>query len=179
MAQQNDIVFRRIRGRIVPIKRKKTSYSDEYKKAASLAGGGALVSGLSGRGFAKTLQRAKAKRSAAFRLMNRTGGFLPESLQASRVVRLQKASKAFRVGGQIAGGALLSQGVQRFLRSQGVDDNDLAVSVGAEAGSQIASGIIAREANKVFGVKSKLPFKKIASGAKSVLKTIAKKKFKF
>ncbi len=168
------IRFVRIKGRVVPIKIKghesfKPKKQKKPKKMAketkfALQSAGFTVAGLTtsigaGALSLKKLKQAKFGKQMAFDLMGEVGGAIPESVKRASNIKRLKRARHFSSAGQLLGGALLSQAVQIGLRSQGVEIDSPFIDVGAEAGSQIASHLIARQSSKLLKQKKKFHIK--------------------
>lgn len=179
MSNHTETRFIRRRGRIIPIKVKKSS--ERKRKAASFAAAGLIAS--LGAGFASGFKEKKAfkTKQIAFSFMSEGITALPKSLKRSRVLGLQKSAKKFSLGGQLLGGALLSQAIQQGLKSQGFESDDLIVPVGAEVGSQLAAGLIARQARKSKGGKffAGTSRAKIKQVGKTIVKRFFSKQLRF
>ena len=160
----SEVVFRRIRGRIVPIRKKK---KDSIKEAAAFTAAGVSASIVSGRNIGKAVSKMTDRK--IFR-------FTADEIKR-RVKRQKRISRNFRISGQITGGVLLSQGIQKFLKSQGVNES-ASLDVGAEVGSQAAAAIISNSARKQFAIKGfKVPTS-LKRSSKKLLQALVKKKLK-
>lgn len=173
----SEVRFIRRNGRVIPIKvdKKKEAY-----KSAGFTAAGIGTSVASGKLFSKTLSKAKKQKQLAFGFIDDMGGNIPRPLRDESVSKLFKRAPQFKLGGQLLGGALLSQGVQRALKAAGVESDSVAIDIGAEAGSQLASGLITRSANKSFGMRSnfELP-KSVKRIGKDVLSRLVKRQLRF
>ena len=160
--------FVRINGRIVPIGGDRSNRNKGFssqkrtalkKKKQEQATKSALftISGLGtsiGAGIfaSRNKRRAKLGQQTAFDFIN-DGIAPPKKIQKKAIDALNKRSRQFTLGGQLLGGALLSQGIQRALKSAGVENDSLALDIGAETGSQAAAELITRSFRKGQGGK--------------------------
>ena len=144
-----DVTFIRVKGRVIPIKRKNPA--DESKSLAKQSAG-FTASGIAlsaGAGKISNMVESRAKFSVS-RAMDKEF-FSSKVIDFGRVAkaekrskRLYKFSKNIPLLAQLGGGALISQGFQRALRATGVEITNPVLDVAAEAGSQLASFLIAR-----------------------------------
>lgn len=167
------IRFVRIKGRVVPIKVKADSFKPKRqvkpKKMSketkfALQSSAFTVAGLAtsigaGKLSSKKFKQARHGKQMAFDLMGEAGGVIPEKIKQKAILQKIKRAKQFSSAGQVLGGALLSQAVQRGLRSQGIEIDSPIIDVGAEAGSQVASHLIARQSSKMLKQKKKFHIK--------------------
>lgn len=175
MENQN-VRFIRKNGRVIPIRVKGTKpkrakkpkkMSKETKLGLQSAGftmAGIATALFAGKSQVKRFKRAERMSQQSFRFVTEKSDYLPKGIKTAgegfQKARLNlKRSRQIGQIGQVAGGALLSQGIQRALRSQGVEIDNPAIDVGAEIGSQIAAGLIARESRKAMGMKPKFSIK--------------------
>jgi hypothetical protein len=189
--ENQKVKFVRIKGRVVPIKVKGSFNPKKQKKPKPMAketkfalqSAGFTIAGLgasiaSGRKSTSLFKRADKIHQMSFDFaMDKNFSRLPKGIKSSsegmiKAGKMIKRSKQLRSLGQIAGGAMLSQGVQRALRSQGIEIDNPVIDVGAEAGSQLASHLIARESRKAFGSAKKKFSVKMPSGLSKVAKDI-------
>lgn len=177
MSNEN-VRFIRKNGRVIPIrvkggfkKPKKQSRPKPMAKETKFALQSAAfgVAGVGASLFAGKRQRLAFKKAErvsqqSFRFAMEKTDYLPRGVKTPgegfvKARKFLRRSKMFGVGGQIAGGALLSQAVQRGLRSQGVEIDNPIIDVGAEAGSQVASYLISKESQKFLNQKKKFSVK--------------------
>jgi hypothetical protein len=188
--KNENVRFIRKNGRVIPIRVKGSFKPKKQKKPKPMAketkfalqSAGFTLAGIASSLFAgkkqvKTLKRAERTSQQTFRFVQEKTDYLPTGIKSPsegfiKARKQLRRSRAFGIGGQVIGGALLSQGVQRALRSQGVEIDNPVIDVGAEAGSQVASALISREAKKMMGIRPKFSVK-VPNSIKIVGKDIA------
>lgn len=186
---EQDIVFRKIRGRIVPIKVKeknKTDYAKAGLSAAFLAGGVGTAIG-SGRKAGRNLRKAERISRMSERFIMEKSDFLSMRAKGSpaRAFKIAKGklrkSKRLAFGGQILGGVLMAQGVKKALESQGLETDNLLGEVGSEflieGGTQVSAAVINREMKKAVAGKKNVS--KVAKFTNKALSKIFKRKLGF
>lgn len=166
----------KVKGGFKPVKNKKPSKAKLGMQSAGFAVAGLGVSA----GTRSLISKSIKKTDKLMRLSTKSFSILSPSsaLEASekfteKARKQIKFSKRSLIGGQILGGALLSQAFQRGLRSQGIEIDNPAVDVGAEIGSQVASAIIVKRSKDIFNKKSAITV------TKRIGKFFLKRKFKF
>ena len=176
MSDNTKIRFVRIRGRIVPIRPKKDKHLKI--KGAALITSGAALSFITGKITGKALKKAERESLASFRFIKEQTDFLPKRFRGSPSFGFGRArtrlrfARGSRLLGQLIGGALISQGLQKGLGSFGISANSLEANIATEVGSQAAAAIIARQVDR----KLKIPTKfSVPKGVKSFGKLIAKR----
>lgn len=180
---KKDVVFRRIKGRIVPIRVKRgKDYATRRSlraRGVGLFGAGIATTGLASglaaskflkgaaigedaKGFTKTAsklftssaQHSNAETQKAFNTL--MGG---AARRAKKMRRVLKASKYMRTGGIIAGGAIAGTGLKRFAesfqdkRDRGGAGNELLSDIGGFAVAGASAYIFKRYLKKKGAVK--------------------------
>lgn len=155
--------FVRINGKVVPIGGKKDPRSEKPKKrdtakkkkstnqatkSALFSFSGIAASIGAGIFASNNIKKANRGQQQAFTFLKE--GKTPDFLNKNVALSKRKA-KRFTLGGQLLGGALLSQGIQRGLKAAGVENDSLAIDIGAEAGSQAAAELLTRSVRKGQG----------------------------
>ena len=153
--QKRDVTFRRINGRIVPIKVTKKQKGDVATGAALAAAGVGVTVG-AGKAYKGVNQKSTRQSVRAFRAMERImskGGPSQPSFfsMASKKKAIDKAMKSLnnahkigmfaaplRVGGRVAGAALLGAGAAKLY--EGVKKEKLSTEKAAAIGSTAAVG---------------------------------------
>lgn len=193
----SDLVFRRINGRIIPIKRKDLSLSGDHKKGVAITAGGGAVAIASGFAAAKIVRKAtfSYRRSASLRgasLLAMKGSAKRSSLitaaAAAKVVGKKLSNRGFGLllAGTTIGAGLASYGVSKALGNK--SSKERKVAIGGTVASVVAGLGIAsfgrmtkmsalsrfvkvtnpkQTINKAFDIYSK-------EGAKKTLHTIKK-----
>lgn len=154
------VAFRRIRGRVVPIKLNKalTKGEKDLKQGASLIGSGVGLGLASGAVYRQINKVATAKSVKAFRTLDKIR-LMPGAATLFSYARKQKAEKmafdalkgAKRIGqfatpirliGQIGGAALIGAGVAKALESKFKKKHktEIAAAVGTLAGGAFLTG---------------------------------------
>jgi len=161
--QNEDVIFRRIGGRIVPIRAtKKERKTDVGKVVAGVGflGAGVSISAKSGQIAAKRARKAERISRMTERFVRERSDFLSVRAKGSPAIGFAKARKQLKsakrtvFSGQILGGVLMAQGVKKLIESQGIETDTLLGDIGSEflieGGAQVSSAIINREISKAF-----------------------------
>lgn len=178
----SNVTFRRIHGRIVPIKMS----TQDKAKAGGAIGAGAVIGASYGARAASTSMKAQSAAKAAAK-HKKTAKFLAHHVGVNaakedlikvakfktRAMNYKVKSRSARNTGRFLSGALFTYGANKVLDRTRLKDNETAkdaVSVGAGiAGAGTVE--IAAHARK-FGIKSAL--KTAGAEAKIIAKTVAK-----
>jgi hypothetical protein len=153
--QEQQIVFRRIRGRIVPIKQNVNKNRQEAIKGLSFLGAGVAASVGAGNLYRKTNRAATNLSSRGFRGLEHLGAAIMfENSQAykagkkksyetvlktlNRAKNIGKAARPLRLGGQLLSSALIGIGAANLYKATTDQDpnSDLAEAIG----SAVATG---------------------------------------
>lgn len=188
MPEDRQVVFRRINGRIVPIRKKigearqrrmarsaqekEKSTANKIKSAGFITGGfGVSILGgvLSGREFGKGV---RGKRGA-FK-MGREGG-LAGAVTGAHVFQKSRKKIVFgkksAIATKLVGGAIIGRGLSKAASEAGFQESDTAHIVSGVAGEAAAFGVAA-------GFKKAASKKSFRGTFKSAAKIFARKKFK-
>jgi hypothetical protein len=159
--EQKSVVFRRVNGRIVPIKVTRDEKIKGYLKSADMAVAGTLATGIGGAVAkfsmkkSKELQEFARKSSVAadeFTQLGKRFSFKSKFYKAQAILQRQNAakarlrasslktfSKASLVSGSFFGGFLLGKGVQEAVEAKTGKDLSILPELGIYAGSSAAT----------------------------------------
>jgi hypothetical protein len=169
----NDVVFRRIKGRIVPIKtkrkpvkRKQTGFNKKSLQAGAMIAGGIATTFFARKAGFKLLGKVKSLDKAIARSME-VGDFGAAEAAIDKGKKLLSFSQKTMVGGQVVGGAVISRGVNKMFESQGKPLKSDEAKIASQVSGQFAAASVR------FGLKSSL-----LDGFKTIGKIVVKKKVK-
>ena len=186
--KRNDITFRRIRGRIVPIK-----ISKRQKKA--LEGTGLIVGGTLGALGAGILSGTKAKKSFKTRQLafdfgaGRAGisaqeGLIPGHKAFVRSGRQAKFARGLGTIGRIGASAAIGLGVERFIEASGIETSQFGPEFASEfagvgAATLVAAGFRKSASGKGFRKQALSGTRKLINSAnlRRVAGALFRKKF--
>lgn len=155
----SDVVFRRIRGRIVPIKKKKDSLEASPEKGAIKVASGGLLGVLGAKSATKDLKKSFKlfRRSAIFQ-----GAASRQPLKSKKYEMIKDAAKLKIKGRRLRNiskgkfgiaiglsSALIGSGVSDFFRK----DSDISDEIGNTVGAAAGAAIVTASARK-FGLKA-------------------------
>jgi len=205
MAEKKEIVFRRIGGRIVPIRvtketkaalqirrKKQRLLRNKNKKlkigaigaASTVAGVGLALTGgvFSGR----TALRGFRKRQLAFSFLkdfNQPEAILPTSKMLKRASSLKRIAPKIRKTSKILSASLIGFGISKVVESTGIDDSLSAEFASEVAGFSAATAVLAgsRKARKgtSFRAQAKAGLAKGKGKLTAAALSLFRKRFKF
>lgn len=152
----NDVTFRRINGRIVPIKLNKNR--QELAQGAGMVAGGIGVSSASGKIYRAINRYATAKSVKAFRTLDKitsmrgsgtlfshakkmkAAGMAEKAMKSARAIG--KFSAPLRIGGQLLGATMIGAGASKIVKSKKSKNNSekIAAAVGAASFGAFLTG---------------------------------------
>ena len=144
-----------------------------------IAGGVASASAI-GFGVGKIAKSAENLSKRTFDYITEKSDELPKNVKSpalglAKAKRRLQIAKRFSSAGTFLSGALLSRGIKQKLKEEGFKEDSIELSLGIEAGSHIATQIVAKAAQKSFGIKTSF---KLPSTVKTVAFSILKKRLK-
>jgi hypothetical protein len=172
----SDLVFRRINGRIIPIKRKDLSVTKDQKKGIAITAGGGAVAMASGFAAAKIVRKAtfSFRRSASLRgasLLAMKGSAKRASLitasAAAKVIGKRLSNKGF---GLLLIGSSLGAGIASYGVSKALGDNVSKERKIAAAGTigSIVAGLGIASFGKIAKMSSLSRFMKVTNPKQTV-----------
>lgn len=183
----NDVVFRRIKGRIVPISKKKQK---EAVQGAAVAGSGVAVAAGGGRAYKKVIEKAVIASNKAALFGSKFSSGLGKATQVTfeeyvrnkksnaellkwigKSSRLEGAARAVRIGSKSIGAGLIAVGSARLAGALSKKEHrEKAQLLGASAGAAATTAFM-------FGFKPSVVIEAAGSRLKNGLFRLLKARF--
>lgn len=152
--KERKVIFRRIRGRIVPIRVKKDAKKRDFLGGAALVGAGAGIGFAGGRGSRKILRKATEQLTRGRRAFQQTqvarfkmidpdvaAAFSTVGVKAvGKTTKFTHFARATRIGATLAGAGLIATGVQKLFEDKTIEKQFVSNVAGQAAATAFVFG---------------------------------------